>query len=298
MMNFWNGAGVAIITPFKNGQVDYEAMEALLNWQIEQGTDALIIAGTTGESATLSKAEKLELFAFALKVTDGRVPVIAGTGSNNTADSVVLSVEAEKLGVDGLLLVTPYYNKPSQRGLYAHYKAIASAVSIPVILYNVPGRTSVDLLPETVVELARIPNIRALKEASGHPERCGQIKPQVPEDFFIYSGNDGEIFDFMEQGGNGVISVLSNVAPKATHDLVQKYLDGDVEGARAMQAEYDPLIDHLFIETNPVPVKEALNLMGWPAGEFRLPLVELAPENREKLTSTLAQYGLLPGGEA
>ena len=298
MMNFWNGAGVAIVTPFKDGAIDYPAMEALHNWQIAEGTDALIIAGTTGESATLSHAEKLELFAFAIKVVGGRVPVIAGTGNNNTADSITLSVEAEKLGADGLLLVTPYYNKPSQRGLYAHYQAIADAVTIPCILYNVPGRTSVDLLPETVIELAKVPNIRALKEASGHPERCGQIKAQVPADFFIYSGNDGEIFDFMAQGGNGVISVLSNVAPRATHDIVQKYVDGDVEGSRALQAEYDQLIDHLFIETNPVPVKEALNLMGRNAGEFRLPLVGLAPENRAILTSTLVQYGLIPGGEA
>lgn len=296
-MTMWNGAGVAIVTPFDNGTINYEALEHLLNWQIAEDTDALIIAGTTGESATMSREEKLALFEFAMKVVNGRVPVIAGTGSNNTADTVALSVAAEKLGVDGLLLVTPYYNKPSQRGLYAHYKAVNDAVSTPIILYNVPGRTSVDLFPETVIELAKLDNVKALKEASGHPERCGQILAQVPADFKVYSGNDNEIFAFMEQGGHGVISVLSNIAPRATHDIVARYLSGDVDGARALQAQYDDLIADIFIETNPVPVKEALNLMGFQAGTFRLPLVELAPENRAKLTETLTRYGLLAGDE-
>ena len=297
-MNLWNGAGIAIVTPFQNGIIDYPAMAELMEWQIAEGTDAFIIAGTTGESATLSKEEKLELFAFALKTVNGRIPVIAGTGSNNTQDSIALSVAAQELGVDGLLLVTPYYNKPSQRGLLAHYKAIAEAVSIPIILYNVPGRTSVDLLPETVIELSFVPHIVALKEASGHPERCGQILAQAKVGFQVYSGNDNEIFDFMEQGGHGVISVLSNVAPRATHDIVAAYLAGDVDRSRALQAEYDRLIADLFIETNPVPVKEALNLMGRPVGGFRLPLVELAPNNRQTLSETLAHYGLLAQGGA
>lgn len=297
-MKLWNGAGVALVTPFKEGQIDFDALEKLLEWQMAEGTDAFIIAGTTGESATLTKHEKLALFEFTLKVVQGRVPVIAGTGSNNTADSIALSQEAEKLGVDGLLLVTPYYNKPSQRGLYAHYKAIAESVKIPVILYNVPGRTSVDLLPETVVELAKIPNILGLKEASGKPQRCGQILAQVPEGFKIYSGNDNEIFDFLEEGGHGVISVLSNVTPKETHDLVAQYFAGNKEASKKLQEDLNPLIDVLFIETNPVPVKEALNFMGYQAGDFRLPLVDLAPENREKLQQVLAEYHLLPGGGA
>lgn len=293
MTKLWNGAGVAIVTPFKDGQINFKALEELLLWQMEEGTDAFIIAGTTGESATLSKDEKLSLFEFALKVVGGRVPVIAGTGSNNTAESVALSLKAQELGVDGLLLVTPYYNKPSQRGLYAHYKAVADAVSIPIILYNVPGRTSVDLLPQTVVELAKLSNIAALKEASGHPERCSSILSQVKEDFKVYSGNDDEIFAFMEEGGHGVISVLSNVAPKAAHDITALYLAGDKEGSRALQEKYNALVGNLFIETNPVPVKEALNLMGFEAGGFRLPLVGLDPKNKEKLRASLVEYGLL-----
>ena len=294
-MNFWNGAGVALVTPINNGAVDYEVMRKLILWQLENGTDALIIAGTTGESATLSKDEKLEMFRFTLEVVNGRIPVIAGTGSNNTADSIALSIAAEKLGVDGLLLVTPYYNKPTQRGLYAHYKAIADSVKIPIILYNVPSRTSVDLLPETVIELAKIPNIMALKEASGKPERCRQILDAVKPEFKVYSGNDGEIYDFMANGGNGVISVMSNVAPKATREIVADYLMGDTEKAKASQQYYHKLIDALFMETNPVPSKEALNMMGWNVGELRLPLVGLTDEHRAELKSVLIQYGLLSG---
>jgi len=297
-MKLWNGAGVALVTPFKNDQVDYDALGKLISWQIEEGTDALIMAGTTGESATLSKEEKLEIFRYTLETAGGRVPVIAGTGSNNTLESIALSKEAEALGVDGLLLVTPYYNKPSQRGLYAHYKAISDEVGIPIILYNVPGRTSVDLLPETVIELSKLSNVMALKEASGHPERAKVILEKVKADFKVYSGNDNEIFDFLENGGHGVISVLSNVAPKVVHDLVSEYHAGNVVASSVLQLEHNELIDALFMETNPVPAKEALNLMGYNAGDFRLPLVGLADENKVKLIEVLKKYSLIEGGGA
>lgn len=297
-MKLWNGAGVALVTPFKNDQVDYDALRKLISWQIAEGTDALIMAGTTGESATLSKEEKLEIFRVTLETAGGRVPVIAGTGSNNTLESIALSKEAESLGVDGLLLVTPYYNKPSQRGLYAHYKAISDEVSIPIILYNVPGRTSVDLLPETVIELAELSNVMALKEASGDPLRAKVILEKVKADFKVYSGNDNEIFDFLENGGHGVISVLSNVVPKVVHELACEYLAGNVEASRALQNEYHELIEALFMETNPVPAKEALNLMGFGAGDFRLPLVGLADENKVKLVEVLTKYRLIEGGRA
>ncbi|MFH5834787.1 4-hydroxy-tetrahydrodipicolinate synthase [Proteiniclasticum sp. C24MP] len=295
-MSLWIGAGVALITPFKNGEIDYASLKRLIEWQIEEGTDALIMAGTTGESATMSKEEKLALFSFTVDLVQGRVPVIAGTGSNCTSDTISLSVEAERIGVDGLLLVTPYYNKPSQRGLYAHYKAVADAVKLPVILYNVPGRTSVDLLPETVVKLAEISNIVGLKEASGEPDRAAVILQEVKENFRVYSGNDNEIYDFMAKGAHGVISVLSNVVPKAVHEMVYDYVEGRAEKSLASQRAYENLTSSLFMETNPVPAKEALNLMGYEAGEFRLPLVGLEEQNKEKLISVLRAYGLMEGG--
>lgn len=296
-MNLWIGAGVALITPFKNGEIDYVSLKSLIEWQIQEGTDALIMAGTTGESATLTKDEKLALFRFTVDLVKGRVPVIAGTGSNSTSDSISLSREAEKIGVDGLLLVTPYYNKPSQRGLYAHYKAVADAVKLPVILYNVPGRTSVDLLPETVVKLSEIENIVGLKEASGEPDRAATILKEVKENFRVYSGNDNEICAFMERGAHGVISVLSNVVPKAVHEMVYDYVDGRIEKSLASQSNYEELTSALFMDTNPVPAKEALNLMGYEAGDLRLPLVGLEEQNREKLENVLSAYGLLEGGE-
>ncbi len=292
-MKLFKGSGVAIVTPFKEGKVDEAKMTELIKWHIEEGTDAIIVAGTTGESATLSKAEKLELFSLAMKAAEGKIQIIAGTGSNNTADSIALSVEAEKLGVHGLLLVTPYYNKPSQRGLYAHYKAIAEAVSIPVILYNVPGRTSVDLKPETVIELSKIPNILGLKEASGDVARIRPLAAALPADFMIYAGNDGEIVDVLESGGHGVISVLANIVPKEVHQITEEFFKGNHEVARKSQEYNQKLIDALFSDTNPVPVKEAMNLMGMDVGGFRLPLVEMDEENHQKLIGVLKEYGLL-----
>lgn len=292
-MKLFKGSGVAIVTPFKEGKVDEAKMTELIKWHIEEGTDAIIVAGTTGESATLSKAEKLELFSLAMKAAEGKIQIIAGTGSNSTADSIALSVEAEKLGVQGLLLVTPYYNKPSQRGLYAHYKAIAEAVSIPVILYNVPGRTSVDLKPETVIELSKIPNILGLKEASGDVARIRPLAAALPADFMIYAGNDGEIVDVLESGGHGVISVLANIVPKKVHQITEEFFKGNHEVARKSQEYNQKLIDALFSDTNPVPVKEAMNLMGMDVGGFRLPLVEMDEENHQKLIGVLKEYGLL-----
>ncbi|WP_313119749.1 4-hydroxy-tetrahydrodipicolinate synthase [Proteiniclasticum ruminis] len=289
-MSLFIGAGTALITPFSGGEIDYVTLERLINWQIEESIDAIIISGTTGESPTLSREEKKSLLDFALKTVKGRVPVIAGTGTNSTSDSILLSKDAEALGADGLLVVTPYYNKPSQRGLYAHYEAIAEAVSLPVILYNVPGRTSVDLLPETVISLSKIPNILGLKEASGKPQRVEMLKGNVPEGFRIYTGNDPEIAEFMERGAHGVISVLSNVMPRLTHTLVSGSLEGKKEEARTLQKKAERLIEALFMETNPVPVKEALAFMGFGNPEFRLPLVGLETHHREELYEVLKQY--------
>lgn len=289
-MSLFIGAGTALITPFSGGEIDYVTLERLINWQIEESIDAIIISGTTGESPTLSREEKKSLLDFALKTVKGRVPVIAGTGTNSTSDSILLSKDAEAIGADGLLVVTPYYNKPSQRGLYAHYKAIAEAVSLPVILYNVPGRTSVDLLPETVIALSKIPNILGLKEASGKPQRVEMLKGNVPEGFRIYTGNDPEIAEFMERGAHGVISVLSNVMPRLTHTLVSGSLEGKKEEARTLQKKAERLIEALFMETNPVPVKEALAFMGFGNPEFRLPLVGLETHHREELYEVLKQY--------
>lgn len=291
-MKLFKGSGVAIVTPFKEGKVDFEKLTDLIRWHVEEGTDALVVAGTTGESATLSREEKLEVFRHAVKVAEGKIQVIAGTGSNNTAESISLSVEAEKIGVDGLLLVTPSYNKPSQRGLYAHYKAVADAVSIPVILYNVPGRTSVDLRPETVIELSRVPNILGLKEASGDVERIRPLIEALPDDFRVYAGNDGEIVDVLESGGYGVISVLANIVPGIVHQMTEDYFKGNIAQARKSQEEYSTLISALFSETNPVPVKEAMNLLGWKVGGVRLPLVEMEEESLRKLEGVLKDYGL------
>ncbi|MGB4589859.1 MAG: 4-hydroxy-tetrahydrodipicolinate synthase [Clostridiaceae bacterium] len=292
-MKLFKGSGVAIVTPFKEGNVDYEKLTELIKWHIEEGTDAIVVAGTTGESATLSKAEKLELFRHSMKVSEGKIQIIAGTGSNNTQESISLSVEAEKIGVQGLLLVTPYYNKPSQRGLYAHYKTIAEAVSIPIILYNVPGRTSVDLKPETVIELSKIHNILGLKEASGDVARIRPLAEALPADFMIYAGNDGEIVDVLESGGHGVISVLANIVPKEVHQITEDYFSGNLEAARRSQDSYQKLIDALFSDTNPVPVKAAMNYMGMEVGGLRLPLVEMDDENHQKLKTVLMEYGLL-----
>ncbi len=292
-MALFTGAGVAIVTPFtEDNKLNCIKLAELIDWQIEQGTDAIIACGTTGESPTLSDEEHKQVIACTIETVNKRVPVIAGSGSNDTAYAVELSKHAEGMGVDGLLCITPYYNKPTQRGLIANFTAIADAVDIPIIMYNVPGRTGVNLLPETVATLAEHKNICAVKEASGNISQVAEIARLVPEDFYLYSGNDDMIVPLMSLGGSGVISVVANIAPKDTHEMAQAYLDGDVETARNAQLKMKPLIDALFCETNPIPVKTAMNLMGLDVGQLRLPLVDMEEKNLARLKRELQAYGL------
>lgn len=294
-MAIFTGAGVAIVTPMKaDGAVDFDQFSKLIEFQIENGTDAIIVCGTTGEASTLSHEEHLEVIKYCVDVVAGRVPVVAGTGSNCTETAIYLSTEAEKYGVDGLLVVSPYYNKATQNGLYAHFKAIADAVKVPVILYNVPGRTGCNILPETVVRLCKdVENIVGVKEASGNISQIAHLAAIADGCVDIYSGNDDQIVPIMALGGIGVISVLSNVAPKQTHEICQKFLDGDVAGSRKMQLEALELCNALFCEVNPIPVKKALNLMGMNAGTLRMPLTEMEDANVQKLERAMKAYGIL-----
>lgn len=293
-MAIFKGAGVAIVTPMTaDGEVNYEVLGEMLEAQIEGGTDAIIICGTTGESATLSEEEHSAVIRYAIKKVNKRIPVIAGTGSNCTATAIKLSKEAEKDGADGLLLVTPYYNKATQKGLIAHYTAIAKAVSLPIILYNVPSRTGCNLQPETIAALVKnVKNIVGVKEASGNISQIAKVKLLCGDDIDLYSGNDDQVVPILSLGGIGVISVLSNVAPKETHNMVMDYLNGDVDKARQMQLKAIPLIDALFSEVNPIPVKKALNLMGWEAGPLRAPLTEMEASHAEVLKKTMKDFGI------
>ena len=293
-MAIFKGAGVAIVTPMKaDGEVNYDVLGEMLETQIAGGTDAIIICGTTGESATLSEEEHSAVIRYAIKKVNKRIPVIAGTGSNCTATAIKLSQEAEKDGADGLLLVTPYYNKATQKGLIAHYTAIANAVSLPIILYNVPSRTGCNLQPETIAALVKnVKNIVGVKEASGNISQIAKVKLLCGDDIDLYSGNDDQVVPILSLGGIGVISVLSNVAPKETHDMVMAYLNGDVEKARDMQLRAIPLIDALFSEVNPIPVKKALNLMGWEAGPLRAPLSEMEAAHAEVLKKAMKDFGI------
>ena len=294
-MSVFKGAGVAIVTPMKaNGEVDYEQFKKLLEFQITNGTDAIIVCGTTGEASTLTHEEHLSVIKYCVEVVAGRIPVIAGTGSNCTETAVYLSTEAEKYGVDGLLLVSPYYNKATQNGLYAHFKTIADAVKIPVILYNVPSRTGCNILPETIVRLCKdVENIVGVKEASGNISQIAHLAAIADGCVDIYSGNDDQIVPIMSLGGIGVISVLSNVAPRQTHEICRKFLDGDVEGSRRLQLEALDLCNALFCEVNPIPVKKALNLMGMEAGTLRMPLTEMEEANAARLKKSMQAYGIL-----
>lgn len=294
-MAVFKGAGVAIVTPMKaNGDVDYEQFGSLIEFQIENGTDAIIVCGTTGEASTLTHEEHLETIRRCVEMVNGRVPVIAGTGSNCTDTAVYLSAEAEKYGADGLLLVSPYYNKATQKGLYAHFKTIAQSVKIPVILYNVPSRTGCNILPETVVKLCKdVDNIVGVKEASGNITQIARLAALSHGYVDIYSGNDDHIVPVLSLGGSGVISVLSNVAPRQTHEICQKFFDGDVEGSCKMQLEALELCDALFCEVNPIPVKKALNLMGLCSGTLRMPLTDMEDANAEKLAKVMKEYGIL-----
>ncbi len=294
-MAIFEGAGVALVTPFReDGEVNYEKLEELLEEQIAGGTDAIISCGTTGESSTMSHEEHVEVVRFTCQKVKGRIPVIAGTGSNSTKEAVYLSREAQKAGADGLLLVTPYYNKATQRGLVTHFKKIAESVSIPVLLYHIPGRTGVTMTPETIVTLCKeVPNIVGVKEASGNFSAIAKIMHLAEGCVDLYSGNDDQIVPLMSLGGKGVISVLSNVAPAQTHEICASWLRGDVKKSMQMQLDALPLVDALFCEVNPIPVKAALNLMGKEAGPLRLPLTEMEPEHKEQLARAMKDYGIL-----
>lgn len=290
----FTGAAVAIITPMKaDGSVDYEEFGRFIDWQIENGTDAIVVCGTTGESSTLEVDEHSECIKWCVDYVAGRCAVIAGTGSNSTRTAIELSQEACKDGADALLLVTPYYNKTSQRGLIAHYKAIHDATDKPIILYNVPSRTGMNIQPQTALELSKLPRINGVKEASGNLEQIAEIHELCGDELNIWSGNDDQIYDILERGGLGVISVLSNVCPAETHEIVAKYLDGDKAGSKVMMDKYMKLAKALFCDVNPIPVKEAVNMMGYSAGKCRLPLIDLSEENRAYLESVMQEYGLI-----
>ena len=278
----------------ENGEINYDAMAELIEAQIAGNTDALIVCGTSGEAPTLDDPEHLEAIKFAVEQTKGRIPVIAGTGSNNTAHAVMMTEESEKLGADGVLLVTPYYNKATQDGLYKHYRTIAAATKLPCIVYNVPSRTGTNILPATMARLARDQeNIRAIKEASGNISQVAKLASYLDGSFDIYSGNDDQIVPLCSLGGIGVISVLSNVAPKETHDMVMMCLNGNYEEARKLQLRALPLIDQLLIEVNPIPVKAALNMQGFNVGSPRLPLTELTDAHKESLMAAMKEFGCL-----
>lgn len=292
----FTGAGVAIVTPMNaDGSINYDKLGELIDFQIDNGTDAIIICGTTGESSTMTDEEHIECIRYAVERTAHRVPVIAGTGSNHTEYAVNLSKTAEKLGVDGLLLVTPYYNKASQQGLIVHYTTIANAVNVPIILYNVPSRTGVNILPETLVELAKVENIVAVKEASGNISQIARVAALCGDDLTIYSGNDDQIVPIMALGGKGVISVLSNCIPKETHEIAQLCLDNKFPEAQAKMNKVLEFANSngLFCDVNPIPVKEALNIMGFEVGECRLPLTRMSEDKIAKLRVRMEALGLV-----
>lgn len=290
----FTGAGVAIITPFTaDGKVNEKVLAEIIEYQIAHSTDAIVICGTTGESATLDHNEHTQAIKVAVDITAGRIPVIAGTGSNDTAYALKLSNDAEKLGVDGLLMVTPYYNKASQEGLIKHFNYVADRVSTPIILYNVPSRTGCEIKPETYAELAKHKMIYAAKEATGNLSSIAKTISLVPEDFAIYSGNDDQITPIMSLGGKGVISVLSNILPQVAHDIAQTALDGDFKKSAELQLKYLELCNAMFMDVNPIPVKTAMRLMGIDVGPLRLPLCDMTPANTEKLKSVLQKYELI-----
>ncbi|MBQ4522799.1 MAG: 4-hydroxy-tetrahydrodipicolinate synthase [Lachnospiraceae bacterium] len=293
-MAIFTGSGVAVVTPFKEDlSVDYEQLRKLIDFQIENGTDAIIICGTTGEASTLSHEEHLECIKVCIEHVNKRVPVIAGTGSNSTETAVYLSKEAAKYGADGLLVVTPYYNKATQKGLITHFTEVAKAADLPMVLYNVPGRTGCNILPETAVTLAKnVDQIVAIKEASGNISQVAKLAALADGCIDIYSGNDDQIVPILSLGGKGVISVLANVLPRETHDIVAKYLAGDTEESLKLQLKYIKLVDALFCEVNPIPVKKAVNLMGMNAGGLRMPLTEMEPQNVAKLAEEMKKLGI------
>lgn len=290
----FTGAGVAIITPMnQDGSVNYDEFAKFIDFQIENGTDAIVVCGTTGESSTLRVVEHNEAIKWCVKYVNGRVPVVAGTGSNSTACAIEISKEACEAGADAILLVTPYYNKTSQRGLIAHYTAIHDATDKPIILYNVPSRTGLNIAPETAYELSKLPRVNGIKEASGNLEQVAKIRELCGDNLNIWSGNDDQIYDIMVLGGKGVISVLSNICPQETHDIVQTYLDGNKEESKNLMDKYMKLAKAMFVDVNPIPVKEAVNLIGFNAGPCRLPLIEMDDKNKAYVKETMKEYGLI-----
>lgn len=290
----FTGAAVAIITPMhEDGSVNYEEFARFIDFQIENGTDAIVVCGTTGESSTLRVVEHNECIKWCVEYVNGRIPVIAGTGSNSTACAIEISKEACENGADALLLVTPYYNKTSQRGLLTHYTAIHDATDKPIILYNVPSRTGLNIAPETAYELSKLPRINGIKEASGNLEQVEKIRELCGDELNIWSGNDDQIYDLMERGGKGVISVLSNIEPKAAHDIPALYLEGKKEESKALMDKYMKLAKAMFVDVNPIPVKEAVSLIGFNAGPCRLPLIEMDEKNKAYVKATMEEYGLV-----
>ena len=292
-MAVFEGSGVAIITPFKEGEVDYSAFRRLLEFQVSEGTDAIVVCGTTGEASTLTDDEQIDVIKYAVDVIGGRIPVVAGVGSNYTAHGLELTKRAEAAGADALLHVTPYYNKTSKKGLIAHFRAMADATSLPIILYSVASRTGMNIEPSVVEELAGIENIVGIKEASGNISQVVEIARRSPQGFDMYSGNDDMIVPLLSAGGKGVISVLANIAPRDTHEMVRKFLDGDFNGSCDLQLRTKPLIDALFCEVNPIPVKAALHMMGMCEYEYRMPLCPLEDKNFALLEKEMKAYGLI-----
>lgn len=284
----FKGSGVAIITPFtKNNKINYTKFAELIEYQIKNQTDAIVVCGTTGEASTLSENEKKELINFTVEVVKKRIPVIAGTGGNNTSNVVTLSKYAQKVGADGLLIVTPYYNKCTQNGLYLHYKEISDNANIPIILYNVPSRTGVNIEIETLVKLSNLPNIIGIKEASSNISQIMDIFSRIDKKFLVYSGNDDQILPILSLGGQGVISVLANIYPKETHDICYEFFNGNIDVSRQLQFKYLDLIKSLFKEVNPIPIKEALNYLGYDVGKCRLPLCDMSTKNKDLLINNI-----------
>lgn len=294
-MAIFTGSGVAIVTPFKeSGEVDYERFRELIEYQIANKTDCIVVCGTTGESSTLTHEEHLDCIKFCTEVVNKRIPVVAGTGSNCTETAIYLSQEAEKYGVDGLLIVTPYYNKATQKGLISHYTEIANSVSLPIIMYNVPSRTGTNIAPETAVYLAKnVENIVAIKEASGNISQVAKLMQLADGCLDLYSGNDDQVVPLLALGGIGVISVSANIIPEDTHEMVASFLAGDVKKSREIQLKALPLCNALFCEVNPIPVKKAVSLLGLCGGTLRRPLTEMEPQNVEILVKAMKDYGIL-----
>ena len=288
-MSIFKGSGVAIITPFNENGIDYEKLRELLEWHIKESTDAIIICGTTA----MTEQEKKDAIKFTVDVVNKRIPVIAGTGGNNTKTSIEMSLYAENVGVDGLLVITPYYNKTNAEGLIMHFKAINDAVKTPIILYNVPSRTNMNITPQTLLKLTELNNVVAIKEASGDMSQVAKMKALCGDKIDIYSGNDDQIIPVLSLGGIGVISVAANIIPKTVHDMCESYLNGDCFKATKLQLDYLELMNDLFIETNPIPVKTAMNVMGMNVGELRLPLYKMNDKNKETLVNTLKKYNLV-----